>query len=147
MSLFLLDTNFVSELQHNHRPTIEAVEANLLSGNAVGITAVTIEEQFDGWMAVLKAAKTNERMEWASRSMMEAVLLWSKFALSPMTANAQATFQRLRRSKLNVGSQDLRIAAIALELDATVATRNLRDFRRVPNLKFVDWSATILPSL
>lgn len=63
-----------------------------------------------------------------------------------MTTNAQAILQRLRRSKLNVGSQDLRIAALALELDATVATRNLRDFRRVPNLKFVDWSATVLPT-
>lgn len=71
MSLFLLDTNVVSELQHNHRPTIEAIEGNLLAGNTVGITAVTIEEQFDGWMAVLRSAKTNERVEWASRSMMK----------------------------------------------------------------------------
>jgi tRNA(fMet)-specific endonuclease VapC len=42
--------------------------------------------------------------------------------------------------KLNVGRMDLRIGAIALEHGATVVTRNLRDFRRIPNLTAEDWS-------
>ena len=41
--------------------------------------------------------------------------------------------------KLNIGKMDLRIAAIALEEDATVITRNLRDFQRVPGLKCENW--------
>jgi len=35
---------------------------------------------------------------------------------------------------------DLSIAAIALEHQAIVVTRNVRDFQRVPNLVVVDWS-------
>jgi tRNA(fMet)-specific endonuclease VapC len=46
----------------------------------------------------------------------------------------------LIRSRLNVGSFDLKIAAIALEYQATVVTRNVRDFGRVPGLTIVDWS-------
>jgi tRNA(fMet)-specific endonuclease VapC len=36
---------------------------------------------------------------------------------------------------------DLKIAAIALTRDATVLTRNLKDFSRVPGLRVEDWAA------
>ncbi len=43
--------------------------------------------------------------------------------------------------KLNVGKNDLRIAAIALENGAIVVTRNERDFRRVPGLAVENWAS------
>ena len=36
---------------------------------------------------------------------------------------------------------DLKIAAIVLANDATLLTRNLGDFRKVPDLKAEDWTA------
>ena len=52
---------------------------------------------------------------------------------------------RLRKSKLNVGPMDLRIAAIALEEGGIVVTRNVRDFGRVPNLAVEDWTHPAAP--
>ena len=47
----------------------------------------------------------------------------------------------MRVAKLNVGGMDLRIAAIALENNATVVTRNVVDFQRIPGLLIEDWAA------
>jgi tRNA(fMet)-specific endonuclease VapC len=55
-------------------------------------------------------------------------------------AAAAVEYQRLSRSRLRVGSMDLKIAAITLANDATLITRNLSDFRKVPGLNIEDCS-------
>ncbi len=50
------------------------------------------------------------------------------------------SYNELLKQKIRVGTQDLRIAAIALSVNATVVTRNRRDFEKVPKLKIPDWS-------
>jgi len=54
---------------------------------------------------------------------------------------AAAEFERLQRSRIRIGTMDLKIAAIALSRGATVLTRNLKDFSRVPGLRAEDWAA------
>jgi len=49
-----------------------------------------------------------------------------------MTESAIARYDHLRKLKLNVGRNDLRLAALALELNATIVSDNIRDFIRVP---------------
>ena len=48
--------------------------------------------------------------------------------------------ERLAKSRLRVGTMDLKIAAIVLSTDSTLLTRNVIDFRRVPALRIEDWS-------
>jgi tRNA(fMet)-specific endonuclease VapC len=60
--------------------------------------------------------------------------------LLPFDNRAAAEFDRLRQSRIRIGTMDLKIAAIALANDATLLTRNLSDFRKVPGLRAEDWS-------
>jgi len=52
-----------------------------------------------------------------------------------------AEFRKLQASRVRIGTMDLRIAAIAIANDATLLTRNLSDFGKVPGLRAEDWSA------
>ncbi|MFN4259177.1 MAG: type II toxin-antitoxin system VapC family toxin [Gemmataceae bacterium] len=42
--------------------------------------------------------------------------------------------------KLRIGTKDLQIAAIALAHQATLLSRNVADFAKVPGLKLKDWT-------
>ena len=53
---------------------------------------------------------------------------------------AAAAFERLRQARLRIGAMDLKIAAIALANNATLLSRNLTDFERVPGLRVEDWT-------
>jgi tRNA(fMet)-specific endonuclease VapC len=60
--------------------------------------------------------------------------------LVPLTVSAVPRVEQLVKAKLNVKRNDLRIAAVALELRATIVTRKRRDFGRIPGLPIEDWS-------
>lgn len=53
----------------------------------------------------------------------------------------------MRREKIRIGTQDLRITAIAISNDAVVITRNMRDFSQIPNLIIADWSSSTEPDI
>jgi tRNA(fMet)-specific endonuclease VapC len=48
-------------------------------------------------------------------------------------------FAQLRRQKIRIGSQDLKIAAIAMTENALLLSANLRDFQKVPGLRVENW--------
>jgi hypothetical protein len=48
-------------------------------------------------------------------------------------------FDALRRAKIRVGTLDLKIASICRANNATLLTRNAKDFSKVPGLQIQDW--------
>lgn len=138
MALYLLDTDTLSLYQRDHASVLWQVTAH--AADRITVSAVTIEEQIGGWSGLARAARTPGQHVFASEFLADLVPTWGRFDLTPMTTGSLAGFDRLVRLKLNVKRNDLRIAATALELGATVVTRNVRDFGRVPGLVTEDWS-------
>lgn len=48
-------------------------------------------------------------------------------------------FKALRKQRVRIGTQDLKIASIALANDALLLSANTRDFDRVPGLEVENW--------
>jgi tRNA(fMet)-specific endonuclease VapC len=138
MAIFVFDTDILSLYQRGHTQVLAAMTAH--ATDTLTLSTVTLEEQFGGWSALARAARTAHEREHCSMFLAALVESWRSFAIVPLTIPAIARFEGLLQAKLNVKRNDLRVAAIALELGATVITRNRRDFGRVSGLLIEDWS-------
>jgi tRNA(fMet)-specific endonuclease VapC len=63
--------------------------------------------------------------------------------LLPYDYEAAKIFESLRKQKIRIGTQDLRIAATAISNNMTLLSRNMVDFQKVPGLKVEDWTKEI----
>jgi tRNA(fMet)-specific endonuclease VapC len=104
------------------------------------VTVISFEEQTRGWLAYIKRASTPAQEVEAYRRLRRHLNDYLAIQVMEFDENASQELQRLKQSRLRVGSMDLRIAAIAIANDATLLARNLRDFRKVPGLKVEDWT-------
>lgn len=138
MNRYVLDTDTFSLYLRKDANVIAAVVRHL--ADDVSVSVITVEEVWDGWQAAIRKAKTSDQVGLAYDRLtatLNELRDWSVVSFPPP---ATARYATLKKAKLNVGSNDLRIAAIALELRAVVVTRNAVDFSRVPGLVIEDWS-------
>jgi tRNA(fMet)-specific endonuclease VapC len=106
----------------------------------LAITVMSVEEQLSGWYRRLRRAKQPEELAKVYTRLTAAVRSLSRLPILSFSETAIHRSRALQASKLNVRKMDLCIASIALENQALVVTRNVRDFGRVPNLVVEDWS-------
>lgn len=138
MRLNILDTDTISEFERGQPRVMRRVLSQPLSETV--ITVISIEEQFSGWQAYLRKARTAAEITDAYQKLTNAARILSGFHIMTFSEAAIRRHRLLLAMKLNVRSMDLRIAAIALEENATVITRNLRDFQRIPGLTCENWA-------
>ncbi|MBD2459074.1 type II toxin-antitoxin system VapC family toxin [Nostoc sp. FACHB-87] len=138
MTKWVLDTDHVSLLQRDHPVVVSKVSS--VSPAEIAVTVITIVEQMYGRLDVINRAKSKQESVTAYALLKETFNLLSQAKILDFNEAAFDTYNELLKQKIRVGTQDLRIAAIALSLNATVVTRNFKDFQKVPNLKIVDWS-------
>ena len=141
MNLRLLDTDHMSILRRGGL-NARRVEMRLIAvpEEEVVTCIVVYEEQMRGWMAEIARMQTGMQFVSPYDSLAITLSIYCSMTVLAFDERAAEQFYDLKSQRIRIGTQDLKIAAIALANDATVLTRNLQDFSKVPNLKFEDWS-------
>lgn len=106
----------------------------------VATTVVNYEEQIRGWMAYIANARSIVGQVEAYRRLRNHLENYRQIPVLDFDDAAADVYQRLRRARIHIGTMDLKIAAIVMSIDATLLSRNRRDFEKVPGLKIEDWT-------
>ena len=139
MSGYLFDTDTLTLMEQGHGVVLQHIKNHPISD--IAVCTISLQEQMLGFLAAVNRARDPAKLARAHDLLVTRLLpAWSRFSVLPFAEPAILRFEQLRTMRLNVGSMDLRIGAIALENGLTVVTRNVRDFGRVPGLPCEDWS-------
>jgi tRNA(fMet)-specific endonuclease VapC len=140
MSRFILDTDHVSLWLQGH-PAISQTAASRKT--EIGVTIVTVQELFNGWMGRINdPTQSKDQVRLYTRLWTTVELLRTINVLN-FDAAAEEQYQQLTLEnpplRKNRIQKDVKIAAIALSVNATLVTRNQRDFSQVPGLRLQNW--------
>jgi tRNA(fMet)-specific endonuclease VapC len=102
-------------------------------------TIVSVEEQCRGWLARINRFRDVHKQIPAYRQLAKLFEFLSDWEILPWDAAAADEFEGLRRQRVRIGTHDLKIAAITLVQRALLLSANLRDFRKVPQLRVESW--------
>lgn len=138
MSRYILDTDILTLYRNGHALLQQRIEDD--PSLDLAITVISVEEQLSGWYTMLRQVTQSPDLARAYQELAGSTQFLGGWNIVSFTEPAIARYDRLATLKLNVRKADLRIAAITLEYGGILVTRNLRDFRRVPNLLVEDWS-------
>jgi tRNA(fMet)-specific endonuclease VapC len=103
------------------------------------VPIIVVEEHLRSWLGQIRRVNDVHRQiapYVRLGKLLDFLLDWS---IVDWNTPAADHFRRLRADRVRIGSQDLKIACIALANDALLLSANLRDFEQVPGLRVEDW--------
>ena len=138
--MYILDTDHVSLLQRKSGHEAERLRFRLVRFERA-TTIITFEEQTRGWLAYLARARSLAEQVERYKKLKQLLIDYGEMIVLNFDEQAADVFQELQKQRLRVGTMDLKIAAIAMANNATLLSRNLKDFGKIPTLQVEDWAA------
>jgi tRNA(fMet)-specific endonuclease VapC len=142
--IYVLDTDILSLLAHQDSPEAPRIRrhiAELPAADSIVTTVINYEEQMRGWMAALSRAKSFKAEIALYDRLLDHLATFRRMTVLRYTQAAVKIMERLKNDRLRIGTMDLKIAAIVWAYDAVLVTRNLADFKKIPDLQIEDWTA------
>lgn len=141
--MILLDTDHLTMLGFPGSARCESLKQRLDSSAdpLLGTTIVSVEEQLRGLLATIAGARGVHGQITPYARLLALLGFLGDWQIVPLDSRAADRFEALRAARIRIGTQDLKIASIALANDALLLSANLRDFRKVPGLRVEDWLA------
>ena len=134
---YVLDTDTITALQHNHPAVVARVGA--IAPAELFVTVVSVEEQVAGRLHTLHGQLSGDRLVEAYHRLHQTVRFFATVNVLPFDQAAARRDEELRRLYRRMGAKDRRIAAIALANDCILVTRNTLHFQHVAGLALENW--------
>ncbi len=141
--MILLDSDHLSVLRYVETAGHDALTSRMRArgDETFAATIISAEEQMRGWLALLGKIRDVHGQIPAYRRLAEMIEFYADWEVLPFDEPAADHFERLRKARVRIGSQDLKIASVALARGALLLSAHLRDFRQVPELRVENWCA------
>jgi tRNA(fMet)-specific endonuclease VapC len=141
MSFWILDTDHASLFLAGNKSIAVQVAAH---SDDVAITVITVQELFNGWMGRLNNPAQINNLAHLYTKLWATTEFFKVITVLNFDRKSENYYQILQQSSKTLAKKriekDLRIASIALAEDATIVTRNYKDFSQIPNLKIENWA-------
>jgi len=139
--VIVLDSDTVSILfraADTHPPLTARLRAT--PPDEIAITAISIAEIMEGFLALIRKQQPKNQESAGYALLVESFRYLNRFTILPYDEESVRLFLSFPASVHRIGRGDCQIAAIALRYGATVVTRNVRHFQRVPGIRCEDWT-------
>ena len=139
--MILLDTDHLSVLRFRSGERCSRLVARMEAAKdeTFGTTIVNIAEQMKGWLAAINKERQALRQVTVYSELAKLFDFYSCYHVALFDEAAANRFNDLRKTKIRVGTTDLKIAAVALTSGALLLTANRQDFEKVPGLRLANW--------
>jgi len=138
--MILVDTDHFTVVADRRSALHERLTSRLeLSGEMPAIPIISIEEQLRAWLKQIRRLSDVEKQVFPYDRLVRLLDTLAEWEIARWSETAADEFKRLRKQRVRIGTQDLKIAAIAIANDALLLSANLRDFEQVPGLRVEDW--------
>ncbi len=143
--MYLLDTDHLSVLGRGGADS-ERLRRRLqrASPDEVAATIVSYEEQTRGWLGFIAKTKSLDEQLIAYQYLQRHLQMFCAIPLVAFDQEAATLVRQFQKQRIQLGTMDMKIACIALVQEATLLSRNVKDFQRIPGLQVEDWTIEAL---